>query len=161
MNANEIANIAATAGRRGQILISDEFFVYTTGRPSAALGVAGTSTVNITIQADSDFLVEKLTYNADAAGATQTDSSRLLPNVHVQIENTGSGRKLMNVQFPLTGLFGYGALPFILPRTYLFPASSTLQILLTSFEAAVTPFITLNFIGRKLYWGAAPPQQSR
>lgn len=159
MNAHDVASLAATAGRRGQVLISDEFFIYSTGRPSAALGVAGTSTVNITIQADSDFLVEKLTYNADAAGATQTDSSRLLPNVHVNLQNTGSGRNLMNVQFPLTGMFGYGALPFILPRPYLFPASSTLQIILTSFEAAVTPFVTLNFIGRKLYWGAAPPQQ--
>lgn len=156
MNQNDVMSIAMAAGRRGQVLISDEFFVYSTGRPAAALAAGGSSTVNITIQADSDFLIEKLTYNADAAGATQTDSSRLLPNVQVLIENTGSGRKLMSVQFPLTGIFGYGALPFILPRTYLFPASSTLQIQLLSFEAAVTPFITLNFIGRKLYWGMAP-----
>lgn len=156
MNQNDVLALAAAAGRRGQVLISDEFFVYSTGRPSAALAVGGSSVANITIQADSDFLVEKMTFNADAAGATQTDSSRLLPNVHVQLENTGSGRKLMSVQFPLTGLFGYGALPFILPRSYLFPASSTLQISLLSFEAAVTPFITLNFIGRKLYWAQAP-----
>jgi hypothetical protein len=138
------------------VIISDEFFIYTTGRPSAAIGVGATTTVNIAIQADSDFLVEKLTFNADAAGATQTESSRLLPNVMVLLTNTGSGRQLMNLQFPLTGLFGSGELPMILPRQYLLPASSTLQIQFVSFEAAVTPFVTLNFIGRKLYWGPGP-----
>jgi len=147
--------LAANAGRVGQVIISDEFFVYSTGRPAAALAVGGNSSVNIQIQADADFLIEKMTANADAAGATQTESSRLLPNVSVLLTNTGSGRQLMNLQFPLTGLFGSGELPMILPRQYLLPASSTMQIQLVSFEAAVTPFITLNFIGRKLYWGPA------
>lgn len=145
--------LAANAGRVGQVIISDEFYVYSTGRPAAALAPAATSATNIQIQADSDFLVEKLSFNADIAGATQTESGRLLPNVHVLITNTSSGRQLMNVQFPLTGIFGGGELPFILPRQYLVPASGTMQIQLVSFEAAVSPFITLNFIGRKLYWG--------
>lgn len=145
--------LAANAGRLGQKVISDEFYIYSTGRPTAALAAGGQSTQNIQIQADSDFLIEKHSFNADLAGATQTESSRLLPNVSVLLTNTSSGRQLMNLQFPLTGIFGSGELPMILPRQYLLPASSTLQIQLISFEAAVTPFITLNFIGRKIYWG--------
>lgn len=150
MNVNQLA---ANAGRPGQQIINDEFFIYTTGRPAAGLAAAGQSATNIQIQADSDFLIEKLSFNADIAGATQTESTRLLPNVSVLLTNTGSGRQLMNLQMPLTGLFGSGELPMILPRQYLLPASSTLQIQLVSFEAAIVPFITLNFIGRKLYWG--------
>ena len=149
----DMRQLAANAGRPGQVIISDEFYIYTTGRPAAAVAPAGTQTTNISIQADSDFLIEKMTFNADIAGATQTESGRLLPNVNVLLTNTGSGRNFMNVQFPLTGMFGGGELPFILPRQYLLPASSTLQIQLVSFEAAISAFITLNFIGRKLYWG--------
>lgn len=147
-----MAQLAANAGRKNQQIISDEFYIYSSGRPAAALAAGGTTQFNIAIQADSDFLIEKLSFNADAAGATQTESTRLLPNVQVLLTNTGSGRALMNLQFPLTGLFGSGELPMILPRQYLLPASSTLAIQLVSFEAAVTPFITLNFIGRKIYW---------
>ena len=69
MNQQQLAN---NAGRVGQQIISDEFYIYSTGRPAAALAVGGTSTLNISIQADSDFLIEKLSFNADAAGATQT-----------------------------------------------------------------------------------------
>lgn len=147
------AQLAANSNRVGQKIISDEFFIYSTGRPAAAIAPAATVTLNIPIQADADFLIEKLSFNADIAGATQTESTRLLPNVHVQLTNTNSGRALFSSQFPLTGLFGSGELPMILPRQYLLPASSTLQIQLVSFEAAISPFITLNFIGRKLYWG--------
>lgn len=150
--------LAANAGRIGQVVISDEFYIYTTGRPAAAIAPAATTSTNIQIQADSDFLIEKLSFNADVAAATQTESSRLLPNVHVLLTNTGSGRQLMNVQMPITGLFGSAELPFILPRQYLLPASGTLQIQLVSFEAAISPFITLNFIGRKIYWGPAGSQ---
>jgi hypothetical protein len=147
--------LAANAGRTNQVIISDEFFIYSTGRPAAALAPAATSTTNISILNDSDFLVEKLSFNADIAGATQTASGLLLPNVSVLLTNTSNGKQLTNVQVPLTGFFGTGQLPFILPRQYLIPASSTLQIQLISFEAAISPFITLNFIGRKIYWGPA------
>ncbi|MGH8742848.1 MAG: hypothetical protein ACREUY_01065, partial [Burkholderiales bacterium] len=102
--------LARQANRPGQEIISDEFYVYTTGRPAAGLAAGGVSQSNIQIQNDSDFLIEKLTFNADIAGATQTDSSRLLPNVSVLLINTSSGRQLMNVQFPLTGIFGNGQL---------------------------------------------------
>lgn len=150
-----MAQLAANAGRKNQVIISDEFYVYTTGR-LATLAAAGVATANIQIQADSDFLIEKLSFNADVAGATQTESSRLLPNINVLLTNTGSGRQLMSQQFPLTGLFGGGELPMILPRQYLLPASCTLQIAMVSFEAAISVFLTLNFIGRKIYWGPAP-----
>jgi hypothetical protein len=158
----DMRQLAANANRKNQVIISDEFFIYSSGRPAAGIVAAGgTQAANINILADSDFLVEKLTYNADLAGVAQLSGTRIVPNVSVLITNTSSGRQLMNVQFPLTGIFGSGELPFILPRQYLFPATSTVQIQLTSFEAAAVPFITLNFIGRKLYWGPAPAGQQQ
>lgn len=152
MTPQQQAALAAAAGRTGQRLIADEFFIYTTGRPAAALAAAASSITNISIQADSDFLIEKTTFSADVAAAAQTFNTQVIPHANVTLVATSSGRQLMNVQAPLAGLFGTGQLPFIWPRSYLIPASSILQITLVSFEAANANFITLNFIGRKLYW---------
>lgn len=128
----------------------EEFYSYSTGRLSA-ISVGGTLTTNILIQADSDFVLEKLTYYADIAGAAQTASTKIVPNVSVMLTSTGSGQNLFSANIPIDSVFGSGGLPFILPFPRLFPANSTLQISLTSFEAAITPILTLNFHGRKRY----------
>lgn len=156
----DLRRLAGLAGRQGQHVIAEEFAVYSTGR-LAAIAALGTLNPNIAIQANSDFLIEKMTFAADLAGVAQTSGTRIIPNVSVQLQSSGSGNVLFNVQAPIDSLFGTGELPFILPTAYFLPASSNLQITLTSFEAAVTPRITLNFIGRKLYWAPIPMQPSR
>jgi hypothetical protein len=163
MNYFEQVRLGQIAGRSGQHIVGTEFFVYSTGR-QAALAAGGQATANITIQSDSDFLIEKMTYAADLAGVAQLSGTQIVPNVNVQLIATGSGRQLFNVAAPIASLFGNGQLPFILPEAYMLPAASTLQIVQTSFEAAVTPALTLNFIGRKVYWAAGepmPPQTRR
>ena len=127
-----------------------EFFVYSTGR-LAALAAGGNSVNSINIQADADFVLEKLTYGADIAGAVVNVGTYPAPNVLVMLLSSGSGQNLFQNPIPLTSLFGTGALPFILPYPRVLPANSQLQVLLTSVEAASTPLLTLNFIGRKLY----------
>lgn len=151
MNQQEMAAMAAAVNRPGQILIAREFAIYSTGR-LAALVAAATAITNILIEAASDFLIEKTTYTCDVAGAALTVNTEIIPNVTAQMTLTGSGRQLVSVGAPLTGYFGTGRLPFIWPRPYLIPASSTLQISLTSVEAAQADTLTLNFIGQKLYW---------
>lgn len=128
-----------------------EYFCYTTGRLAAITAAGGIIDTSIVIQADSDFILEKLTYEADLAGAAQTSSTEVVPNVTVLLTATGSGQQLMNAPVAISSLFGTGQLPFILPFPKVLPANSQLQINLVSFEAAVTPRITLNFHGRKVY----------
>ena len=127
-----------------------EFFCYTTGR-LAAITAGGNLDTSIVIQADADFILEKLTYYADLAGAAQTSSTMIVPNVTVLLTASGSGQQLMTSAVPIPALFGNGQLPFILPFPKVLPANSQLQISLVSFEAAVTPRLTLNFLGRKVY----------
>jgi hypothetical protein len=127
-----------------------DFFTYSTGR-LATLAAAGISNNFLNIQADADFIVEKLTFAADTAGAALTFNTYPAPNVLVLLTSTGSGQQLMSSPVPLASMFGHGWLPFILPMPRVLPANSQLQITLTSFEAAVSWFLTLNFIGRKLY----------
>jgi hypothetical protein len=134
----------------GGARVREEFFTYSTGR-LAALATGASSTTNIQIQADSDFVIEKMTYDADLAGVARTVNSEIIPNVLVLLTITGSGLTLTSVPVPLNTLFGNGKLPFILPYPRLLPASSVLQVLLTSYEAASAPSLTLNFVGRKRY----------
>jgi hypothetical protein len=126
------------------------FFTYATGR-LAALAVGAIVQTFINIQADSDFLLEKLTFAADLAGAAQTNNTLPFPNVQVMLTSTGSGQQLMSAPVMIYQLFGTGLLPFILPYPYLLPANSQLQITLTSNEAVNTPILDLAFIGRKMY----------
>jgi hypothetical protein len=129
---------------------TSEFFTYTTGR-LASLAAAATINTQITIQADSDFIVEKLTYACDIAAAAVTISTLPAPNVTVLLTSSGSGQQWMNTPMNLPSLFGLGWLPFILPYPRVLPANSQLQIQLVSYEAAVANLITLNFHGRKVY----------
>lgn len=126
-----------------------DFYVYEAETIAIAVGASTNDTISI--EADSDFILQKLTYAADIAGASQTESSRIIPNVLLQIIDTGSGRQLMQDPIPIPSFFGVGMLPFILPNPRLFMRNSTIQVAFTSFEAAITPDVRLAFIGYKVY----------
>ncbi len=126
-----------------------DFYIYEAETLIIAVGALANDTIQI--EADSDFILQKLTYESDIAGATQTESNRVIPNVLVQLTDTGSGRQLMQNPIPVPSFFGIGAVPFILPNPRLFMRNSTIQIAFTSFEAAITPTVRLAFIGYKVY----------
>lgn len=128
----------------------EDFFIYEF--PTfTSIAAGGNQTNNVIIQADSDFLIEKLTFQSDIAGATQNDSTRLVPNATVLITDTGSGRQLSSLAVPITAFFGTGQEPFILPKPKRIAARSTLQAIIVSFEAAVVLTIRLSLIGRKIF----------
>jgi hypothetical protein len=127
-----------------------EFFVYEID--FSALAASGSSSDSFNIQADSDFVLQKMTYFADIAAAAQTDSSRIVPDCTVLITNTGSGRQLMSQAVPLASIFGTGVLPFILPTPYPFQSRSTVSVTVANFSAGTTYNIRLSFIGYKLYY---------
>lgn len=140
-----------TPGANMQNIIAKDFYTYATEFSSIAAGAS--SSQNISIQADSDFMVQKLTYFADVAGAAQTDANRVVPLVNVTITATSSGRQLMNISVPVPLLFGTGELPFILPQPKVFPARSTVNFVISNFSAATTYRVSLAMVGAKLFAG--------
>ena len=126
-----------------------EFYTYEEDFSAIASGASATG--NINVQADSDFVLQKLTYHADIAAAAVTDSTRVIPNASIVITDTGSGRQLMESAVPIPSLFGTGELPFILPTPRMFLARSTISLIVANFDAAVTYNIRLSFSGYKLY----------
>lgn len=126
-----------------------DFYVYEEDFPDLDAGTTGTG--NINIQADSDFVVQKLTYFADTDKQPQTDSSRVIPLINVNITDSGSGRNLMETAIPVPNLFGTGQIPFILPQPKLFLARSTIAITVTNFSAVTVYNLKLSFIGYKVF----------
>ncbi len=144
MNGNERRREWENVGNRRR-----DFYIYEA--ETIAIGVGILTNDTIAIEADSDFILQKLTYQADLAGVAQTDATRVIPNVLLQITDTGSGRQLMQNPIPIPSFFGTGRVPFILPNPRLFMRNSTIQIAFTSFEVAATPTVRLAFIGYKIY----------
>lgn len=132
------------------------FYVYEA--QALALAPAGVATDQIAIEADSNFVWIKSSFQADIAGAALTDSTRIIPNVDVQMIDTGSGRQILNGPIPIASLFGTGELPFVLPIPQILKANSTLRIDFTSREAANTLNIRLAFIGYKDFGAIESPR---
>jgi len=126
-----------------------DFFVYEIDFD--ALGNGASATSNINIQADSDFVVQKMTYFADISEAVQTDSSRVIPLCTIQITDTGSGRNLLDNAAPIPNIFGTGQIPFILPNPKLFVARSTVTFTVANFSAATEYNLRLSLIGYKKF----------
>lgn len=140
---------------KGEIMNGNEqnvvrdFFVYSATFSSLANGTSATQSINI--QADSDFIVQKMAYFADIAAAVQTDSSRVIPLCTIQITDQGSGRNLMDSPQPVSSICGTGQIPFILPNPKLFLARSTVVITAANFSAGTTYNLRISFIGHKKF----------
>lgn len=126
-----------------------DFYVYQEDFADLAFGTSETG--NINIQADSDFVIQKMAYFADLDGAAQELQTRVIPLVAVLITDTGSGRNLMETAIPVNSLFGTGELPFILPTPKLFLARSTITISVSNFSTDQTYNLRLSFIGHKVF----------
>lgn len=106
---------------------------------TAAIAASGNAVGSFTIQADSDFLWTKAAFIQTGAGVPA-----------ILIQDTGSGRNLMNQAVPVASMFGTGQLPFILPRQRIFVARAVVNVTITNLDAA-NPINTLrlSFIGEK------------
>jgi len=124
-----------------------DFFTYQLDFDLLTAGSSLTKSFNI--QADADFLLSKLSYAAALGDAAYTDGDRPIPNVSLIIQDTGSGRNLMNIAVPIPALFGTGQLPFILPRQRIFVANATINVTINNFDVAAAYNIRLSFIGEK------------
>lgn len=130
-------------------VLAEDFFIYTLTFSALANGASAVQ--NLSIQADSDFVLQKLSFQADIAAATQTDSSRVVPLVSAVITDSGSGRQFSNSAVSIPTLFGTGEFPFILPQPKRFAARSTINVNLSNYSNATTYNIYLSFIGKKVF----------
>lgn len=127
---------------------NQDFFVYS---PGAVFAIAGgaTSTQQIQIESDAEFLCTKLAYFVDIALAIQTDSTRVIPLITLQITDGGSSRNLFSSPQPLSSVAGEGDKPFMLPVPRVFRSNSTITLAFSNFSAATTYNVRFSMIGIK------------
>jgi len=113
-----------------------EFYTQTFRVPS--LAAAATSTVISNIDQSAYFVWCKTTYSATIANAAQTDSSRVVPLVTVQLTDSGSQRQLFDAPQPIPNIAGFAGIPQLLEQPYLFKPNSNVSGSFTSFDAAAT-----------------------
>lgn len=135
--------------RAPQVQYVEDFFVY----EFDFAGIAPGATVNgnITIQADSDFKLTKLTQFTDIAAAGQDSGTLVVPLISLAIVDTGSGRQLFSAPVPVGAIFGNGTLPFILPVPRIFKARTNISLTFVNYDAANTYNLRTSFIGSKIF----------
>ncbi len=137
---NQTKRIASRGGR---------FDFYTYLVPGTLAFAPGNVTANLPIQADSNFILSKITYAADIAAAVQTDSTRVIPLIRFQISEVGTS--LFSDFIPVPALAGDGRLPYILPVARQFAANSSITVQLTNYSAGTTYNLYLALHGWKEY----------
>lgn len=134
----------------------------------ASLAAAATATGSFTTQNDSDFVITKTTYfcfqdvavfndTAIAAMGGLTANKRILPPVTCQLNDSGSGRNLLEAGIPISTLFGDAQLPYIWSEPYKLSGNSTMTATLENLSTAAGGnqafVIRLQFHGVKLFYG--------
>lgn len=130
------------------------FFIYQS--PNIAALAPGATTPNaIQFDQDSNFVLQKISYFVDIAGAVQTDSTRVLPLVTIQITDSGNSQGFMNAPVPIPALLGDGRLPFVLPQPMIVRPNATLQFSFANYSAATTyNNVRVDLIGVKRFFAA-------
>ncbi len=123
---------------------SDVMFYATNVQGLASTAPNGSSLIQI--DSGVDFYWVASTYQADLAGAAQTESTAVIPLVNVLINDTGSRKNLQNIAFPVSSIAGPGERPYRLIRPRLFRASSTINFTWTSIVAAGTTYANLFLV---------------
>lgn len=112
-----------------------------------------TDTFNLQVEADAYFVIHKMSYMADIAGAAQTESTRVIPLVRCMITDTGSGRNLMSDFVDISSIAGHEGLSFINPVARWVMPNSAINIQFTNYSAATTyANVKLYLHGKKVWF---------
>lgn len=133
--------------------IGSDFFGYVFPE-LLVVAVGGSVTTQLIMQDDSDFELIALAYHMTIADAAIVQNTRPLPNVTIQLTDTGSGAALFNNPVPLSSVAYHGENGAVrqLPVSRKFFRSSTIAIQLSNFDAAlITGKFRVTMLGQKLF----------
>lgn len=125
-------------GRRDLFWYSVEFL---------PLNANATEIANITIQADSAFLLTALT--GDVRTGETSEANIETPAINVLITDQGTGRTLMDRAQRWNNIIGTGQRPYILPMPKQFSQSSTIAVQMTEMSGN-NRYVRLTLHGYKI-----------
>lgn len=136
-------------GASGQQQFTEDFYTYAV--TLAAITAGQTLNQTIQIQADSDFQWIMASTSANVASADEPWTDALIIPITVLMTDAGSGRLLMSIPVPVTGIAGTGKQPFILPIPRTFKSKSSITLSFTNYGGSTYDNFYFNMIGRKIF----------
>ena len=113
---------------------------------------AGNPATNaIQVEADSNFYMNALSYQADIDGAALEEATNVIPLVTILITDSGSGRNLMNGPVPIPAIFGDGKRPYRFVHPRVFKRNTSIQIALLNYSDDTDYNLRLTFHGFKVF----------
>lgn len=155
--------ISAFRGPPPGYAVMREFFAYQLPTFASVAAAGGQQTQNLLIQADSDFEWSVGVMQFDIASTQTTLATYFVPNMTIQIVDSGSGRQQTSAAVPVPTIFGPLVKPTRLPITKVFKANSNVAFTVFNNDAAVaTANLRLTLLGWKIYYfetGRAFPEE--
>lgn len=109
------------------------------------------SNSSITIDSDADFEATYLTFMAfDVDFASQTEATRLIPPISINIQDTASAEYLFQQQVPINTVAGTAERPAALGVPRVFPSRANVTLYYTNFDQNNEYNFTLVMRGVKL-----------
>lgn len=147
-----MGQLTPPAGLSPQEQVRDLKAYYSYSLQYLAIAAGATQTDSFTIEANSDFIWTKATFLATASPvASTTNATRLIPNITIELIDTGSAYQLFSEPQPISNVFGTGRVPFLINPAYKFSKNATLRGVIVNFDAAQTYNLYLSFIGYRNY----------
>jgi hypothetical protein len=112
------------------------------------LGALASVTVNVPIQADSDFQLTEIT--GDVRVLVTDETVVAAPATLVTIQDSGTGRLLMDGAILWTNIVGTAQRPFILPMPKEIRASSVIAVTLSDLSGNARN-LRMAFVGYKIF----------
>lgn len=115
------------------------------------LGASATTAVNVSVNADSDFVFDRISLGSYTAAGTRLAT----PDYTLQIYDTGSGRNLQDASVHVLNItsFAQGGYPYPMGVSKLVKAASVLTLTLVN-RTATASRVDVALIGFKIfYWG--------
>ncbi len=151
MHNRNMGQLTAPPGLKQGAHVRDLRAFYSYSLTFDAVAPAATATDSFNIEANSDFIWTKATYFADVANAAQTNASRILPLMTLELIDTGSAYQVFSEPQPISNVFGTGRVPFLINPAYRFARNATMRGVVVNFDAALTYNLRLSFIGYRNY----------
>jgi hypothetical protein len=122
-------------------------FTYSAVFPIANFLAGATVTINVPINADSDFIWRYTIHSGWSAANTPV----IAPDWTITFFDSGSGRNLQDQALHISCCSGTAQLPYVLPEPYRLASSSVLAVTMTNNAAGPACIAYVTFGGFKVY----------
>lgn len=154
MRHPRLGQLTPPPGMRPESHIRDLKAFYTYSMVFTEIAPDTQATDSFVVEANSDFIWTKATFfavNEAGPAISQTNASRVIPSMTIELIDTGSAYQLFSEPQPIPNVFGTGRVPFLINPAYRFAKNATMRGVVVNFDTVVTYTVRLAFIGYRNY----------